>query len=74
VEKRAAASVSELLDEFRRNRETTIAAVEAADEAVFATPIRSAGGVTGPLSGVFRAVAVSHILGHMNDILGQEEP
>jgi hypothetical protein len=70
VEKRAGASVAELLDEFRRNRAATIAAVEAVDEALLATPIRSAGGVTGPLAGVIQAVAVGHILGHTRDILG----
>jgi uncharacterized damage-inducible protein DinB len=70
VAKRANASVNELLDEFERNRAAMIAAVEAADESLFAVPIRSAGGVTGPLGGVIRAVAVGHILGHMRDIVG----
>ena len=49
----------------------TIAAVEACDEALFAMPIRSAGGVTGPLASVLHSVAVQHILGHMRDILGR---
>lgn len=71
VEKRAGASVAELLDEFARNRAALIAAVAGADDALFAVPIRSAGGVTGPLAGVIQAVAVGHILGHMRDITGE---
>jgi hypothetical protein len=70
VEKRAKASVEELLAEFRQNRDATIAAVEGAPEELFATPIRSAGGVTGPLASVFYAVAVLHVQGHVNDIVG----
>jgi DinB superfamily len=72
VEKRAEASVAELLAEFQRNRAAMIAAVEGADSDLFAAPIRSAGGVTGPLGGVLQAVAVGHILGHMRDILGED--
>ena len=60
----------ELLDEFATNRAATIRAVEAADEALFARVIRSAGGVTGPLASVFHAVAVQHVLGHAVDIGG----
>jgi hypothetical protein len=68
VERRADASVAELIEEFERNRAALIAAVEQADDALFAAPIRSAGGITGPLAGVIQAVAVGHILGHMRDI------
>lgn len=71
VQKRADVSVANLLDEFQRNRTAMIAAVAAADERLFAAPIRSAGGVTGPLAGVIEAVAVRHVLGHMRDILGE---
>jgi hypothetical protein len=70
VEKRAHLSVAELLAEFERNRAATIRAVEAADEALFARPIRSAGGVTGPLAVVFHQVAVEHVLGHARDLPG----
>ncbi|MGH7279056.1 MAG: DinB family protein [Candidatus Rokuibacteriota bacterium] len=70
VAKRAHLSVAELLAEFERNRAATIQAVEAADEALFARPIRSAGGVTGPLATVFYEVAVVHVLGHARDIAG----
>jgi hypothetical protein len=72
VDKRAGATVAELLEEFRRNRAATIAAVEAAEESLLDVPSRSAGGVTGPVAGVYQAVAVGHILGHMRDILSDE--
>ena len=70
VARRAHLSVAELLSEFERNRAATIAAVEAADEALFARRIRSAGGVTGPLAAVFYQVAVAHVLGHAHDLAG----
>jgi uncharacterized damage-inducible protein DinB len=70
VAKRAEATVAELLEEFQKNRAATIAAVEAADDALLARPIRSAGGITGPLGGVLNAVAVQHVLAHANDIAG----
>ncbi len=68
VAKRAGLPVAELIAEFERNRAATIAAVEAADETLFARPIRSAGGVTGPLAAVFLQVAVMHVLAHARDI------
>ena len=68
VEKRAQASIADLIDEFQRNRATTIAAIENADETLFSSPIRSAGGVTGPLASVIQDVAVQHVLGHARDI------
>ena len=70
VAKRAEMSAAALLAEFEQNRAATIAAVDAADEALFARPIRSAGGVTGPLVEVFHQVAVAHVLGHARDIAG----
>lgn len=70
VAKRAHASPAELLAEFEQNRAATIAAVEAADEELFARHIRSAGGVTGPLAAVFHQIAVAHVLGHARDIAG----
>ena len=70
VAKRAGVPAAELIAEFEKNRAATIAAVEAADEALFAQPIRSAGGITGPLASVFHAVAVLHVLGHARDIAG----
>lgn len=70
VAKRAHLSAADLLSEFERNRAATIAAVEAADEALFARHIRSAGGVTGSLATVFYQVAVAHVLGHTRDLTG----
>jgi DinB family protein len=72
VAKREHLSVADLLAEFERNRAATIAAVEAADEALFARRIRSAFGVVGPLATVFHQVAVAHVLGHARDIAGHD--
>jgi hypothetical protein len=72
VEKRADASVEDLLAEFKTNRAATIAAVEAADDALFSREIRSAGGITGPLAGVINSIAVLHVRAHVNDILGDD--
>lgn len=71
VEKRAAASVAELIEEFRTNRAALIAAVEAVDEALLEVPVRSAGGVTGPLSRVYQVLGVMHVGMHVNDIVGR---
>jgi hypothetical protein len=70
VARRAHMSVADLLTEFETNRAATIRAVEAADEALFERPIRSAGGVTGSLATVFYQVAVAHVLGHARDLAG----
>ena len=70
VNKRAEVSVADLLAEFQKNRAVTIAAVEAVDEALLTVPIRSAGGITGVLADVINAVAVLHVRGHVNDIVG----
>ncbi len=70
VEKRAQASVAELLAEFQKNRDATIEAVEKADDALLQVQIRSAGGIPGPLARVIFLVAVVHVTGHVNDIVG----
>jgi hypothetical protein len=70
VAKRAGASIAELIDEFARNRAATVAAVEAADEALFSRVIRSAGGMTGTLAAVLDMVAVQHVRMHVADITG----
>jgi DinB superfamily len=70
VEKRAQMSVAELIDEFERNRATTIAAFEQADESLLSQPIRSAGGVTGPLADVVSMIAIAHVDQHARDIAG----
>lgn len=68
VEKRADATVEELIAEFERNRAATIASVDAADEAIFGQLVRSAGGREGTLAQVFREVAIGHVRGHARDV------
>jgi hypothetical protein len=70
VAKRAEATVEQLLEEFEGNRATTIAVVEAADEALFSVAVTSAGGAKGPLSAVMNLVAVEHVKQHVRDIAG----
>jgi hypothetical protein len=70
VEKRADASIEDLIDEFAQNRQRTIAAVEGADESLLGAPIESTGGVTGTLGDVLRAVAIAHIVQHVSDLTG----
>lgn len=70
VAKRADATVEQLLAEFEENRAATIAAVEAADEALFGVVVTSAGGAKGPLSAVMNFVAVEHVKMHVRDITG----
>lgn len=73
VAKRAATPVAGLLDGFERNRAALLAAVESVDEALLSAPIRSAGGVTGPVGRVLQAVAVGHVTGHTRDIVGSSQ-
>jgi hypothetical protein len=70
VEKRSQMSVEELIAEFERNRTTTIAAFEAADESLLTQPIKSAGGITGPLADVVSMIAIAHVDQHARDIAG----
>jgi len=71
VEKRASNSVAELISEFETNRATTVAAFEAADEELLQVPIKSAGGVTGPLANVITMIGIMHVEGHISDIVRQ---
>ena len=71
VEKRKDVPVADLLAEFNENRAATIAAVEAADEALFDQRVRSAGGADGTLADVLDFVAVQHVLVHLRDITGE---
>jgi DinB superfamily len=70
VEKRAQMSVAELIDEFEKNRATTIASFEQADESLLNQPIKSAGGITGPLADVVSMIAIAHVDQHARDIAG----
>jgi uncharacterized damage-inducible protein DinB len=69
IERYAEASVAELLEVFKKNRETTIAAIEAADDDLLLKHVKSAGGIPGPLGTVLNYVAVMHVNGHVNDIV-----
>ncbi|MCH7810760.1 MAG: maleylpyruvate isomerase N-terminal domain-containing protein [Chloroflexi bacterium] len=69
IERYADATAAELLDVFRKNRETTISAIEATEDELFATEVKSAGGVKGPLGTVLNFVAVMHVNVHVNDVL-----
>jgi uncharacterized damage-inducible protein DinB len=70
VAKRAEASIEELIAEFERNRAQTVSAFAAVDPLLLAAPIRSAGGISGTLAEVVRAVAIAHIAQHVRDIKG----
>jgi hypothetical protein len=73
VAKREGDSVAALLDEFRRNREATIAAVEGAGAALLEKRVRSAGGRTGTLVQVLREVAIEHVRGHVAELFGDAQ-
>ena len=68
IARRAEASVEALVEEFRRNREATIVAVRAAEPELWTIPVRSAGGIEGPLGRVFWRVAVEHVRNHARDL------
>jgi len=70
VEKRAQMSVEDLIAEFEQNRATTIAAFEQADDSLLSQPIKSAGGITGPLADVVSMIAIMHVDQHARDIAG----
>jgi hypothetical protein len=66
----AEASTADLLDLFAKNRAATIAAVQAMDDALLEKEVRTAGGLQGSLGQVLEMVAVAHVRGHVNDIVG----
>ena len=65
----ADATTAELLDIFRKNRETTISTIEATEDELFATEVKTAGGIEGSLATVLNFVAVMHVGTHVNDVL-----
>lgn len=69
VDKLTEASTAELLALFQKNRAATIAAAEAADDALFEKEVRTTGGLKGSLGQVLEIVAVTHVRGHVNDIV-----
>lgn len=72
VERRAGVSAADLIAEFARNREQTIAAVAAHHEEGFERRVRSAGGTVGSLADVLWFVAVEHVRGHLADLSGSD--
>jgi hypothetical protein len=72
VERRDGVSVDDLIAEFVRNRDATIAAVAAHPEEEFGRRVRSAGGTVGSLAEVLSFVAVEHVRGHLADLRGTE--
>lgn len=70
VEKRKDVPFADLIDEWEKNRNALIAAVEACDDELFLRTIRSAGGITGQLADVISAVANGHVQMHVADITG----
>ena len=70
VAKRQEATIEELLEEFGRNREATIAAVESADPELLQQEVTNATGHTGPALEVFHLVGVTHVLDHLEEIAG----
>lgn len=70
VDRRAGATVAELIEGFSRNREATIAAFASADEATLSRQVESFGGMQGELIDVIEAVVLGHVEGHIRDITG----
>jgi len=71
VEQRANATLADLLEEFERNREKTITAIETVDDSVLTRPARTGAGATGQVGRLLYNVAVSHVLQHTKDIAGK---
>src|SRR5437667_8662756 len=67
VDKREDKSIPDLIGEFERNRDATIATLESSDEELLSTHVKSAAGVAGPLGDVLRYVAVKHVKDHVAD-------
>jgi uncharacterized damage-inducible protein DinB len=70
VARRADKTVKELVQEFRENRASTIAAVESCSDDLLAQETRSAGGAQGTLAEVIMFVAVQHVEQHTRDLVG----
>jgi len=70
VDKLADASPAELLALFKKNRATMVTVVRDADDALLEVEVRTTGGLQGPLAAVLERVAVDHVRGHVDDILG----
>lgn len=70
VEKRANATVPDLIAEFERNRAATVAAIACADTETLARRVQSFGGMEGALIDVIAGIVIGHVGGHILDITG----
>jgi catechol 2,3-dioxygenase-like lactoylglutathione lyase family enzyme len=70
LERRRGSSAADLLAEFERNRQATVAAAEGLDGSLLRTVIRSA--VTGPLGIGLYAIGVEHMLGQVGEVTGKD--
>ena len=68
VHNRADATIPELLEEFARNRQSTITAIAEAEQELLNQPTRSAGGAQGTLLDVLTNVTVEHVRTHLSDL------
>ena len=68
VSNRADATIPELLEEFARNRQSTITAIADAEQELLSQPTRSAGGAQGTLLDVLTNVTVEHVRTHLSDL------
>ncbi len=60
--------MDDLVDEFARNRRTTVEAVANMDPSLLDAPLTSAGGVTGTLESVLTSVAITHVDEHLQEL------
>ena len=72
VGKRADRDVEQLLAEFQKNREATIAAIEGVDDDVLEVKTTSGGGHTGRLKEIIHLIAVEHTRAHLDHIVSVE--
>ena len=68
VSNRADATIPELLEEFARNRQSTITAIADAEQELLNQPTRSAGGAQGTLLEVLTNVTLEHVRTHLSDL------
>ena len=68
VSNRADATISELLEEFAHNRQSTITAIAEAEQELLNQPTRSAGGAQGTLLEVLTNVTLEHVRTHLSDL------
>lgn len=68
VLRRRDTSLAELVDEFSRNRDATMAAVASLTPGQLETPAKSLGGASGTVEDVLRRVAIEHLRQHLREV------